>query len=136
MRRTLTIIRLAVLVLATAAMAQAKAKPMDDAALDQVTAGGFTLTAGNGNFAVDLLNPATISFNGNVETSKGLVQAVGTITAETESAGGINISGNALLGAQSIITIIAANSKVNVLTNLVVLFNPTNVTINQSNSNH
>jgi hypothetical protein len=58
------------------------------------------------------------------------------MTAESSTAGGINISGNALSGAQSLITIIAANSNVNVLTNLVVLFNPTNVTINQGNSNH
>ena len=136
MRRTLTIARLAVLLVASAAMAQAKARPLDDAALDQVTAGGFTLTAGNGSFAVDLLNPATVSFTGTVETSKGPAEAVGTITAETDGTGGISISGNALQGAQSMITILAANSKVNVLTNLVVLFNPTNVTINQSNANH
>jgi hypothetical protein len=136
MRRTVTIACLAVLLLASAATAQAKARPLDDAALDQVTAGGFTLTAGNGNFAVDLLNPGAISFTGKVETSKGLVEAVGTITAEAESDGGINISGSALQGSQSIITIIAANSKVNVLTNLVVLINPTNVTINQGNNNH
>jgi hypothetical protein len=83
-----------------------------------------------------MLNPTTVSFTGKVATSKGLVEAIGTITAEAETAGGINISGNALSGAQSIITIIAANSKVNVLTNLVVLFNPTNVTINQNNNNH
>lgn len=136
MRRTVTIACLQVLLLASSATAQAKARPLDDAALDQVTAGGFTLTAGNGNFAVDLLNPGTISFIGKVETSKGLVEAVGTITAEAESDGGINISGSALQGSQSIITIIAANSKVNVLTNLVVLINPTNVTINQGNNNH
>ena len=135
MNRTLTIARLVVL-LALTATAQAKGKPLDDAALDRVTAGGFTLTAGIGSFAVELLNPATISFTGKVETSKGLVEAIGTITAEAESSGAININGNALQGAQSIITIIAANSKVNVLTNLVVLFNPTNVTINQNNNNH
>lgn len=109
---------------------------MDDTALAQVTAGGVTLTAGNGSFAVDLLDPNTIRFTGKVETSKGLVEAVGTITADAEGGGGISISGNALQGAQSIITIIAANSKVNVLTNLVVLLNPTNVTINQGNNNH
>src|SRR5215467_3205450 len=114
MRRTMTFVRVAVLLLLSAAMAQAKSKPLDDAALDQVTAGGFTLTAGNGNLAVDLLNPATISFSGKVETAKGPAQAVGTITAETESAGGSSITGNALQGAQSIITIIAANPKVNV----------------------
>jgi hypothetical protein len=135
MNRTLILVRLAVL-LALAATAQAKARPLDDAALDRITAGGFTLTAGNGNFLVDLLNPTTIGFTGNVETPQGLVKAVGTMTAEAQSGGGINISGSALQGAQSIITIIAANSKVNVLTNLVVLFNPTNVTINQSNVNH
>ena len=136
MRRTLTIACLAALLLTSAAMAQARAKPLDDAALDQVTAGGFTLTAGNGTLAVELLNPATISFVGKLETSKGLVEAIGTMTAQAESDGGINISGNALQGSQSIITIIAANSKVNVLTNLVVLLNPTNVTINQGNTNH
>ncbi len=136
MRRTLTIVHLTFLLLISAAMAQAKSKPLDDAALDQVTAGGFTLTAGNGTFEVGLLNPTTISFTGKVATSKGMVEAFGTMTAESESAGGINISGSALSGAQSLITIIAANSKVNVLTNLVVLFNPTNVTINQSNNNH
>jgi hypothetical protein len=135
MNRTLIIACLAVLLTITAT-AQAKARPLDDAALDQVTAGGFTLTAGNGTFAVDLLNPSTIAFTGTVQTSKGPVEAVGTITAEAENSGAINITGNALQGAQSIITIIAANSRVNVLTNLVVLFNPTNVTINQTNTNH
>lgn len=136
MRRTVTIACFAVLLLASAATAQAKARPLDDAALDRVTAGGFTLTAGNGNFSVELLNPGTISFIGKVQTSTGPVEAIGTITAEAESDGGINISGNGLQGSQSIITIIAANSKVNVLTNLVVLINPTNVTINQGNNNH
>lgn len=136
MHRTLIIAHFAVLLLVSTGMAQARAKPLDDAALDRVTAGGFTLTAGNGSFAVDLLSPKMISFTGKVETSKGLVEAVGTMTAEAEGAGGINISGGALQGAQSIITIIAANSKVNVLTNLVVLLNPTNVTINQGNNNH
>ena len=136
MRQTVAIACLAVFLLTSAAMAQSRARPLDDAALNQVTAGGFTLTAGNGNFAVNLLNPSTVSFVGKVETSKGLVEAIGTITAQAESDGGINISGNALQGSQSIITIIAANSKVNVLTNLVVLLNPTNVTINQGNTNH
>ena len=136
MRQTPAIVRLAFLLLISAAVAQAKSKPLDDAALDQVTAGGFTLTAGNGTFEVGLLNPTTVSFTGKVATSKGMVEAIGTMTAESETAGGINISGSALSGAQSIITIIAANSKVNVLTNLVVLLNPTNVTINQGNNNH
>jgi hypothetical protein len=123
--------------LATTALAQHKAKPLDDAALDQITAGGFTVAAGNGSFEVSLLNPATIGFQGKVQTSKGTVEAFGTITAQAEGGvGGINVSGDALKGAQSMITILAVNSKVNVLTNLVVLFNPTNVTINQTNSNH
>ena len=126
-----------VILLATAAMAQPKAKPLDDAALDSITAGGFTVNTGNGNFTVDLLNPTTIAFTGKVETSKGPVVTVGTITTEAEAGNGsINVSGDALKGAQSLITILAANSRVNVLTNLVVLFNPTNVTINQSNNNH
>lgn len=125
------------LFLATTALAQHKAKPLDDAALDKITAGGFTLTAGNGSFEVNRLSPTSFGFTGKVETSKGLVEAVGTVTAEAEAGlGSINVSGDALKGAQSIITILAANSKVNVLTNLVVLFNPTNVTINQTNTNH
>jgi hypothetical protein len=135
MRRNLTIVRLAVILLISAGIAQAKSKPLDDAALDQVTAGGFTLTAGNGTFQVGLVNPTTISFLGKVSTSKGMVEAFGTMTAESSTVGGINVSGNALSGAQSLITILAANSSVNVLTNLVVLFNPTNVIINQNNSN-
>jgi len=123
--------------LATTAAAQHKAKPLDDAALDRVTAGGFTLAAGNGTFEVGLQDPATVGFRGTVATSKGPVEAFGTITTQAEGGvGGINVSGNALNGAQSLITILAANSRVNVLLNLVVLFNPTNVTITQSNSNH
>src|SRR5215469_15886696 len=123
--------------LATTAVAQPKAKPLDDAALDRVTAGGFTLTTGTGSFDVALMNPSTIGFQGRVETPKGPVEAFGTITAQAEGGvGGINVSGDALKGAQSMITILAVNSRVNVLTNLVVLFNPTNVTITQTNTNH
>jgi hypothetical protein len=136
MYRILSTICMAMLLAATA-VAQPKAKPLDDAALDSITAGGFTVNTGNGSFVVDLLNPATVGFTGKVDTSKGPVVTVGTITAQTEGGNGsINVSGNALTGAQSLITILAANSAVNVLTNLVVLFNPTNVTINQNNSNH
>jgi hypothetical protein len=122
--------------LATTAAAQHKAKPLDDAALDRVTAGGFALTAGNGSFEGSLLNPTTIGFQGKVATSKGPVEAFGTITTQAEGGvGGINVSGDALKGSQSLITILANNSRVNCLVNLVVLFNPTNVTINQTNSN-
>jgi hypothetical protein len=136
MHRTLITGCLAVF-LATTAAAQHKAKPLDDAALDRVTAGGFTLTTGTGSFELTLMNPATVGFQGKVETSKGPVQAFGTITAQAEGGvGGINVSGDALKGAQSIITILAVNSRVNVLLNLVVLINPTNVTITQTNSNH
>jgi hypothetical protein len=123
--------------LATTAAAQHKAKPLDDAALDRITAGGFTQTAGNGSFEASLLNPTTVGFRGTVATSKGPVEAFGTLSTQAEgSVGGINVSGGALQGAQSLITILAANSRVNVLLNLVVLINPTNVTITQSNSNH
>jgi hypothetical protein len=123
--------------LTATALAQPKAKPLDDAALDSITAGGFTVTTGNGSFLVNLLNPATVGFKGQVETPKGSVVAVGTITAQNQAGNGsINVSGSALTGAQSLITILAANSTVNVLTNLVVLFNPTNVTITQNNTNH
>jgi hypothetical protein len=136
MHRTLIAGCLAVF-LATTAAAQHKAKPLDDAALDRVTAGGFTLTTGTGSFEVTQMNPATVGFQGKVETSKGPVEAFGTITAQAEGGvGGINVSGDALKGAQSIITILAVNSRVNVLLNLVVLINPTNVTITQTNSNH
>src|SRR5262245_42152035 len=123
--------------LTTTALAQHKAKPLDDAALDRVTAGGSRLTTRNGSFEVSRLNPTTVGFHGKVATSKGPDEAFGTIKTQPEgSTGGINVSGNALKGAQSLITVLAANSKVNILMNLVVLFNPTNVTINQSNVNH
>jgi hypothetical protein len=136
MHRTLITGCLAVF-LATTAAAQHKAKPLDDAALDRVTAGGFALATGTGSFEVTMMDPATIGFQGTVATSKGPVEAFGTITTQAEGGvGGINVSGDALKGAQSMITILAVNSRVNVLTNLVVLFNPTNVTINQGNSNH
>lgn len=136
MYRTLVIGCLAVF-LATTAAAQHKAKPLDDAALDRVTAGGFALATGTGSFEVTAMNPSTIGFQGTVATSKGPVEAFGTITTQAEGGvGGINVSGDALKGAQSMITILAVNARVNVLTNLVVLFNPTNVTINQSNNNH
>lgn len=136
MHRTLITGCLAVF-LATTAAAQHKAKPLDDAALDRVTAGGFALTTGTGSFDVTVVNPATIGFQSKVATSKGPVEAFGTITAQAESgAGGINISGDALKGSQSIMTILAVNSRVNVLLNLVVLLNPTNVTITQTNTNH
>ncbi len=126
-----------VVLLAATAVSQTRARPLDDTALDNITAGGFTVNTGNGSFAVALLNPTTIAFTGKVDTSRGPVVAVGTITAQAETGGGsINVSGDALKGAQSLITILAANSRVNVLTNLVVLFNPTNVIINQNNNNH
>ncbi len=122
--------------LATTAMAQAKARPLDDAALDRVTAGTATLNTGNGSLVVDSLNPTTIGFLGKVKTPLGPVVAIGSITMSADTGSSINISGGALQGAQSMINIIAANSTVNVLTNLVVMINPTNLTINQSNINH
>jgi hypothetical protein len=136
MHRTLITGCLAVF-LATTAAAQHKAKPLDDVGLDRITAGGFALNTGNGSFEASLLDPATIAFHGTAATSKGPVEAFGTITTQAEGGvGGINVSGDALKGSQSLITILANNSRVNCLVNLVVLFNPTNVIINQNNSNH
>jgi hypothetical protein len=109
MHRILTLV-CAMLLLAPAMMAQTKAKPsdqpaqskaqpLDDAALDGVTAGG----------------------SGDDGGSSG-------------GSGGIQISGNALQGEQSLVQINANNSTVTVLVNLTVITNSTVGTVSQGNN--
>ena len=59
MSRTLVLICV-VLLLASVGMAQSKAKPLDDAQLDSITAAGFTVTAGG--FTASLTNDGKIQF--------------------------------------------------------------------------
>lgn len=109
MHRILTLV-CTLLLLAPAMMAQSKAKPgneaaqskaqpLDDAALDMVTAGG----------------------SGDNGGSSG-------------GSGGIQLSGNALQGEQSLVQINANNSTVNVLVNMTVIMNSTVGTVSQGNN--
>jgi len=122
MSRTLVLICL-VLLLASVGMAQSKAKPLDDAQLDSITAAGFTVMAGG--FTASLTNDGKIQFGGSMNTPGGKVSAFGALTIEgtSSSQGGIQISGNALQGAQSLLQINANNANLNVLMNLTIVMN-------------
>jgi hypothetical protein len=82
---------------ATADSAQSKAQPLDDAALERVTAGGDNGGGSGGS-------------------------------------GGIQLSGNALQGEQSLVQINANNSTVSVLVNLTVIMNSTVGSVTQGNN--
>jgi hypothetical protein len=107
-----------------------KTEALSDADLDQVTAAGFQATvntAGN-----------TVNFSAAVPTPNGLVSAVGNASVLAQplsgtNTGSINLSGNAQQGLNSIISINAVNSVVNVLLNLNVTLNSTVGSISQSN---
>jgi len=122
MFRTLFLICL-VLLLASVGMAQTKAKPLDDAQLDSITAAGFTVTAGG--FTASLTNDGKIQFGGSMNTPNGSVSAFGALAIEgaSSSNGGIQINGNALKGAQSLLQINANNANLNVLMNLTIVMN-------------
>lgn len=112
-----------VLLLASVGMAQSKAKALDDEQLDSITAAGFTVTAGG--FTASLANDGKIQFGGSMSTPNGTVSAFGALTIEgtSSSQGGIQISGNALQGAQSLLQINANNANLNVLMNLTIVMN-------------
>jgi len=122
MSRTLVLICV-VLLLASMGMAQSKAKPLNDAQLDSITAAGFTVTAGG--FTASLTNDGKIQFGGSMNTPSGKVSAFGalSIAGTSSSQGGIQISGNALQGAQSLLQINANNASLNVLMNLTIVMN-------------
>lgn len=119
-----------VVLLSNVGFAKSKAKPLADAALDQVTAGGVTAGLSNG----------VIHFQGSVPTANGLVTGAGTLAVLTGPLTGTNIgsltlNGSAQQNLSSLVNINAVNSNIAVLLNLNVNINSTVGTIAQSNLN-
>ena len=132
MRRLFIIASLALLIPAGMAQTTAKHKPqpLNDAAMDRVTAAG--MTAG--------LSDGVVKFQGSVPTKNGLVTGAGTLavltgplTGTTQNQSTLTLSGGAQQNLTSLININAVNSNVNVLLNLNVNINSTVGTITQVN---
>ena len=131
MRRLFAIASLALLI--QAGMAQTatrpKPQPLNDAAMDRVTAGG--MTAG--------LSDGVVKFQGSVPTKNGLVTGAGTMAiltgplTSTTNQGTLTLNGGAQQNLTSLVNINAVNSNVNVLLNLNVNINSTVGTITQTN---
>jgi hypothetical protein len=131
MRRLFVVASLVLLI--QAGMAQTatrpKPQPLNDAAMDRVTAGG--MTAG--------LSDGIVKFQGSVPTKNGLVTGAGTMAiltgplTSTTNQGTLTLSGGAQQNLTSLVNINAVNSNVNVLLNLNVNINSTVGTITQTN---
>lgn len=108
----------------------AKAQPMNDAALDKVTAG--SISAG--------ISDGAVQFQGQTQTPNGLVSSNGSLALQSGPLGGttmgtLSMNGNAEQNLSSLVNINAVNSKINVLLNLNVNINSTVGTMTQSNLN-
>jgi hypothetical protein len=134
MRRLLVIASLALLTQAGMAqnVTRPKPKPLNDAALDRVTASGFTAGLTNG----------VVNFQGSVPTKNGLVSGAGTLAVLTGPLTGsglsqstLTLNGQAQQNLSSLININAVSSNVNVLLNLNVNINSTVGTLTQTNMN-
>jgi hypothetical protein len=130
MRRLFVVASLALLIPAGMAQtaAQHKPQPLNDAAMDRVTAGG--ITAG--------LSDGVVKFQGSVPTKNGLVTGAGTMAVLTsplaaQNQSTLTLSGGAQQNLTSLVNINAVNSNVNVLLNLNVNINSTVGTITQTN---
>jgi hypothetical protein len=134
MRRLFAVASLALLIPSCMAQNAAKPKPhrLNDAAMDKVTAGGFT--AG--------LSDGVIKFQGTVPTPNGVVTGSGTMavltgplagTTTTQNQGTLTLNGGAQQNLTSLVNINAVNSNVNVLLNLNVNINSTVGTLTQTN---
>ena len=131
MRRLLIVASL--VLLTEAGLAQNKvrhtAQPLNDAAMDRVTAGGVTASTSDG----------VLKFQGSVPTKNGLVTGAGTMSVmtspitNTTNNGTINLSDGAQQNLTSLVNINAVNSNVNVLLNLNVNINSTVGTLTQTN---
>lgn len=104
------------------------AKPLNDAMLDQITAGGVSAGISNG----------VVQFQGSVPTPNGLVTGAGTMAISTgpltgTNVGSLTLNGQAQQNLSSLVNINAVNSKINVLLNLTVNINSTVGTLTQSN---
>jgi hypothetical protein len=131
MRRLFVVASLALLIPAGMAQSPARHKPqpLNDAAMDRVTAGG--MTAG--------LSDGVVKFQGSVPTKNGLVTGAGTMAVltgpltTTTNQGTLTLNGGAQQNLTSLVNINAVNSNVNVLLNLNVNINSTVGTITQTN---
>jgi hypothetical protein len=108
--------------------AQHKGKPMNDAAMDRVTAAGVSATFSGG----------VVQFQGSTPTVNGLVTGAGTLQVLTGPITGGNTStltlnGGAQQNLNSLVNINAVNSNINVLLNLNVNINSTVGTLTQTN---
>jgi len=130
MRRLFVVASLALLIPAGMAQTAARHKPqpLNDAAMDRVTAGG--MTAG--------LSDGVVKFQGSAPTKNGLVTGAGTLAVLTgplaaQNQGTLTLNGGAQQNLTSLVNINAVNSNVNVLLNLNVNINSTVGTITQTN---
>jgi len=133
MRHLFLIASLALLIPAGMAQtaAQHKPQPLNDAAMDRVTAGGVTAGLSNG----------VVKFQGSVPTQNGLVTGAGTMAiltgplsgTTTLNQGSLTLSGGAQQNLTSLVNINAVNSNINVLLNLNVNIDSTVGSIVQSN---
>lgn len=130
MNRFLMIASLALL--AQVGMAQSSIKhggePLNDAALDRVTAAGVSAGISDG----------VVKFEGSVPTANGLVTGAGTLAVlkgpiSGTSVGSLTLNGDAQQNLSSLVNINAVNSKIDVLLNLTVNINSTIGTLTQSN---
>ena len=107
-----------------------KAKPLSDAALDQVTAGSVSAGVSDG----------VVRFAGQAATANGLVSSTGSLALQSSpiassTMGTLSLNGNAQQNLSSLVNINAVNSKINVLLNLNININSTVSTLTQSNLN-
>ena len=118
--------------LTQAGMAQSPIKhaavPLNDAALDLVTAGGVSAGISDG----------VVKFAGSAATPNGLVTGAGTLAVLKGPITGTNMGSLTLNGAaqqnlSSLVNINAVNSTINVLLNLNVNMNSTVGIVTQSN---
>jgi hypothetical protein len=130
MSRFLVIASLALLTQAGMAQSLAphKGQPLNDAALDRITAGGVSAGISDG----------VVKFQGTTPTPNGLVSGAGTLAVLTGPITGTNmgtltLNGGAQQNLSSLVNINAVNSNVNVLLNLNVNINSTVGSVIQSN---
>ena len=130
MSRFFMIVSLALLTQAGMAQSSIKyaAEPLNDAALDRVTAGGVSAGISDG----------VVKFEGSVPTPNGPVTGVGTLTVlkgpiAGTNMGSLTLNGEAQQNLSSLVNINAVNSKINVLLNLNVNVNSAVGTLMQSN---
>jgi hypothetical protein len=131
MRRLFVVASLALLTQAGLAQSTARhtLQPLNDAAMDRITAAGVSASLSNG----------VVQFQGSASTANGLVSGAGTLQVltgpltSTTNMGTLTLNGNAQQNLSSLVNINAVNSNINVLLNLTVNMNSTIGSIVQSN---